>query len=64
MTYYQHTEYISPTLSTYAHSMGAERELTIRQHLDALLLIVVVLCRASLVSGKLGPICIGCALSC
>lgn len=39
------------------------RGLTIRQHLDPFLL-VVVLCWGRLVSGKLWPICIRCALAC
>lgn len=39
------------------------RGLTIGQHLDPFLL-VVVLCRGRLVSGELGPICTGCALTC
>lgn len=39
------------------------RGLTIGQHLDPFLL-VVVLCWGSLVSGELGPICTGCALVC
>lgn len=38
------------------------RGLTIGQHLDPFLL-VVVLCWGRLVSGELGPICIGCALA-
>lgn len=39
------------------------RSLTIGQHLDPLLL-VVVLCWGCLVSRELGPICAGCALAC
>lgn len=39
------------------------RGLTIGQHLDPFLL-VVVLCWGRLVSGELRPICIGCALAC
>lgn len=39
------------------------RGLTIGQHLDPFLL-VVVLCWGSLVSRELGPICTGCALAC